>query len=225
MIRQLVFDLPPNATLTRDDFFTSGANEAALGAIDSWPLWPDGKMVLVGPEGAGKTHLAHIWAEAANATVISAAALVTADLPVLASGRAVAVEDVDQIAGNLLAETALFHLHNLVLPRGSLLVTATTPPRDWGLVLPDLQSRLQSAALTRLAPPDDMLLSAVLVKLFADRQIAVAPALIAFLITRMDRSIGAARQLVARLDTHALALGRPITRALAADVLDSPEQG
>ena len=225
MTRQLVFDLPPNATLTREDFFTSDANQAALGAIDCWQEWPDGKMVLVGPEGAGKTHLAHIWAEAAQAVVVGPMAIATADLPLLASGRAVVVEDADRIAGNRAAETALFHLHNLLVPHGRLLITATTPPRDWGLVLADLQSRLQAAPLTRLAPPDDTLLSAVLVKLFADRQISVAPSLIAYLITRMDRSIGAARQLVARLDTHALALGRPVTRALAAEVLDSPGQG
>ena len=136
---------------------------------------------------------------------------------------AVAVEDAEAVAGQRAHEAAFFHLHNLVTQAGHLLVTAARPPRDWGLTLPDLASRLQAAPLTRLDPPDDALLSAVLIKLFADRQITVAPALIPYLASRMDRSFAAARNLVARLDALALAEGRPVTRALAATLLDRPE--
>jgi chromosomal replication initiation ATPase DnaA len=126
------------------------------------------------------------------------------------------------VAGDLAAETALFHLHNLMAQAGGLLlITAAAPPRDWGLGLPDLASRMQGAALARLDPPDDALLSAVLAKLFADRQIAISPALIPYLVARMDRSMAAARDLVARLDAAALARGQAVTRALAATVLDS----
>jgi chromosomal replication initiation ATPase DnaA len=220
--RQLAFDLPAKDALTRDEFFVSPANALALAAIDGWRRWPGGKMLLVGPKGSGKTHLAHIWLEAAGATLIHGADLERVDLPGLAAEGAVAVEDAEAIAGLPEAETALFHLHNLLSQGGSLLLTAATPARDWGLGLPDLISRLQAAPVTRLDAPDDALLSAVLIKLFADRQITVAPNLIAYLITRMPRSIGAARGLVAALDAAALAKARPITRALAAEVLDSP---
>ena len=133
-----------------------------------------------------------------------------------------AIEDAETAAGDETAETAFFHLHNLVTQAGHLLVTATRPPRDWGLGLPDLVSRLQASPVARIDAPDDVLLSAVLIKLFADRQIAVPPALIPYLVQRMERSIAAARDLVARLDAHALAAGRPITRQLAAEVLDHP---
>jgi chromosomal replication initiation ATPase DnaA len=102
-----------------------------------------------------------------------------------------------------------------------LLMTAATLPRDWGLTLPDLASRVQSAPLTRLEAPDDALLAAVLVKLFADRQITVPPALIAYLIPRMERSFDAARAMVAELDAAALARGSPVTRSLAATLLDN----
>jgi chromosomal replication initiation ATPase DnaA len=101
-----------------------------------------------------------------------------------------------------------------------LLMTARTPPRDWGVVLPDLFSRLQAAPIASLAAPDDALLSAVLVKLFADRQVTVAANLIPYLVSRMPRQISAARQLVAELDARALADARPITRQLAGEVLD-----
>ena len=212
MTQQLAFDLPVVEAMTRGDFFETSANAAGLQAIDQPGLWPGGRMLLVGPAGSGKTHLAQIWA---GAQVVTVAGLSRA----LAEGHGqVAVDDAHRVAGG--DEESLFHLHNRLAQGGRLLLTAPTPPRDWGLQLPDLLSRMQAIAITTLAAPDDTLLSAVLVKLFADRQIAVAPNLIAYLVTRMERSIGAARALVAALDARALALGRPVSRALAAEVLD-----
>lgn len=221
MIRQLIFDLPPQSNLRREDFVVTPANLLPLAQIDDWHDWPGGRLLLTGPSGSGKTHLAAIWAKAAGAPVLPAADLAGADLPALAAKGAVAVEDADRLAGDTGAETALFHLYNLLTGQGTLLVTAATPPRDWGLTLPDLLSRLQAMPLVRLDPPDDALLSAVLVKLFADRQLAPAPALIPWLIARMPRSIDAARALVAELDARALATGRAISSRLAAEILDS----
>lgn len=222
--RQLAFNLAHAEQYGRAGFFVSPANAAALAVVEDWQRgWPGGKLVLAGPAGAGKTHLAHIWAEAAEARLIAARDLPGSDLRAL--GPRVVVEDADSVAGIPAAEEALFHLHNLILPVGRLLLTAAAPPRDWGLALPDLLSRMQAAALARLDAPDDALLSAVLVKLFADRQVTVPPNLIPYLVQRMERSIAAARSLVARLDARALAEGRPVTRALAADLLDSPDAG
>ena len=215
MIRQLVLDLPSTAAMTREDFFVAPSNALALQTVERWESWPGRKLLLVGPDGAGKTHLAQVWAVMANAVVLSAAVLAQADVAGLA-GRAVAVEDADRIGP---AETQLFHLHNLVTTAGALLLTARTPPRDWGLGLPDLISRMQATPIAQLDAPDDALLSAVLVKLFTDRQVAVPANLIPYLVSRMPRSIGAARALVAALDARALALGRPITRALAGEIL------
>lgn len=221
MIRQLTFDLPAEARLTRADFHVTPANALALAAVDGWPDWPQNKMLLVGPEGAGKSHLAQIWADKAKAVVLPAKLIAEVDIPAVAQTRAVAVEDVEMLAGNALAEAALFHLHNLLATTGSLLLTAKSPPRDWGLTLPDLASRMQATALTRLASPDDALLSAVLAKLFADRQLAISDNLIPYLVVRMDRSISAARTLVDALDARALSQHRAVTRALAGEILDS----
>ncbi len=221
MTGQLTFALPPLSTLTRADFFVSAANDAGLQAIDNWQNWPQGKLLLVGPSGSGKTHLAHIWSAEAKAVIIEAANLGSVDIPNL--GPHIVVENADAIAGDQALETALFHLHNLTLPHGRMLITAATPPRDWGLHLPDLHSRLQAAWLARLTPPDDALLTAVLIKLFSDHQITVAPNLIAYLAARIDRSIAAAQSIVAALDAYALVSGRPITRQLAAELLDRPQ--
>ncbi len=219
MTRQLVLDLPLRAALGRDSFFVSSANRLAVAALDGWRDWPGGRMLLIGPAGAGKTHLAHVWAAETGAGLVPAAGLHRRDLPALAR-TALVLEDADRLADPA-DEVALFHLHNMLAARGMpLLLTAAVPVRDWALTLPDLASRMQAIATTRLAPPDDSLLAAVLVKLFSDRQISVTPALITYLLGRMDRSIAAAGVLVSQLDALSLAQGRPVNRALARTLLD-----
>ncbi|MDI3335225.1 DnaA/Hda family protein [Defluviimonas aestuarii] len=218
MPRQLAFDLPVRPALGREDFFVSPANELALAALDAGG-WPQGKMLLLGPEGSGKSHLAQVWAGDTGARVIVASDLATLPLP---EAGPMVVEDADRIAGDRVAETALFHLHNhLLAAEAPLLLTAWRGPTHWGLILPDLKSRMEATATAELLPPDDALLSAVCLKLFADRQLQVTPALIQWLIRRIDRSFAAARATVATLDAVALQRGRPVTRALAAEVLDT----
>ncbi|MEE4347787.1 MAG: DnaA/Hda family protein [Paracoccaceae bacterium] len=220
MHRQLSFDLPVRAALGREDFFVAPANAMAVALIEGWRNWPGRKLVLEGPKGAGKTHLAHVWAGASGARIVDARALAKADIPGLAAGP-VAVEDVPLIAGDIAAENALFHLHNLILAEGhSLLLTADRPAAHWGLSLPDLASRMQGTQATKLEAPDDRLLTALLAKLFADRQLIPTPDTIPYLVTRMDRSFDSARQLVAVLDAAALSQGRAINRKLAAEVLE-----
>lgn len=221
MTRQMILDLPVRQARGRDDFFVSPANALALATLDAPEGWPAGRMLLTGPEGAGKSHLAAIWAEAQEAPVLAARDLTDADAPRLVRTRAAVIEDAQHTAAAG-AEEALFHLCNLMQAEGGrLLLTANAPPRDWGLRLPDLRSRMEATALVRIAAPDDALLSAVLVKLFSDRQTKVPHSLIPWLVTRMDRSLGTARRLVAALDARAVAEGRPLTRAMAAEVLDS----
>lgn len=224
MAEQLGFDLPSRPALGRDAFFVAPNNAMALAMIDGWQAWAGGKLVLTGPPGSGKTHLTHVWADMANAQIIEADALQTADIPTLASGN-VAVEDVPNIAGVPAAQTALFHLHNLVLAEGhALLLTGAPPAATWALELPDLMSRLRGTTEISLAAPDDTLLAAVLVKLLADRQLSPKPDLIPYLLTHMDRSFAAAQQITQRLDAASLALKRPLTRALAVQVLDKPDR-
>lgn len=220
MIRQLAFDLPARPALGRADLFVSPANALALASLEAWRDWPQGKMILIGPHGAGKTHLAHVWAAAANAVLVDSGALPGTDLDALAREDAVALEDADALSGDPEAEASLFHLHNLLAERRRpFLLTADAPPRDWGLQLADAKSRMLAAPVARLEPPDDGLLSAVLVKLFEDRQIAVPPALVSWLITRMDRDLATARRIVAALDARSLAEQRPVSRQMAMDVL------
>lgn len=221
MSKQLSFDLPAKTALGREDFFVSPANATAVGMVENWAAWPNRKLALIGPTGAGKTHLAHVWAEIASAQIVPASSLTTLDIPSLASSN-VAIEDVAQIAGQADAEQALFHLHNLVLAEGgSLLFTAHFPPSRWGLALPDLKSRMEGTASVIVETPDDDLLAAVLMKLFADRQISPTPETLPYLLRRIDRSFDMARRVVSALDAAALSEGREINRKLAGEVLDA----
>ncbi|MEL7114690.1 MAG: DnaA/Hda family protein [Pseudomonadota bacterium] len=219
MSSQLTFDLPNETALGRGDFYVSPANAAAVEAIQSWHDWPQGKLILVGPEGAGKTHLAHVWATMVAGQIVRAAD-VSGQVETLAH-QPVVVEDADGIAGDRAAEEALFHLHNLALADGvPVLITAAKPPARWGLRLPDLASRMQGSALVSLAAPDEPLLTALLVKLFADRQLTLEADVLGYLVPRMERSFAAAGQLVAAIDQAALVRHRRITKRLAGEVLD-----
>ncbi len=223
MAKQLAFDLPLREARGRGDFFVSASNAAALAAIEDWQNWPGRKLVLTGPAGAGKSHLAQVWVDLAGATLIAAQDLAEADIPALARGN-VALEDADRLAGDAAGEQAAFHLHNLVLAEGGhLLVTASTAPGRWGLGLPDLASRMAGTGLVTIEPPDEALLAAVLMKQFSDRQIDAPANLITYLLPRIDRSFAAARAIVARLDAAALAEGRPVSRALAARLIEEDD--
>ena len=220
MSKQLSFNLPAKTALGREDFFVSPANAAPVALIEGWQGWPGRKLLLIGSEGSGKTHLTHVWAGQSAARILDASALADLDIQAFA-GQSVAVEYAEQVAGDKGAETALFHLHNLVLAEGgALLITANAAPSRWGIHLPDLKSRMEGTTIAHLDAPDDLLLSAVLVKLFDDRQIAVPANLIDYVLPRMDRSLAAAAKLVAQLDHAALSEGRSLTRALAARILN-----
>lgn len=222
---QLAFALPVREALGREDFLVSEANAAAVAALSDPDAWPLGKMALVGPKASGKTHLVHVWAAETGATIVAARALSGTDVARLAKSGAIAVEDADRLGGDGEAEAALFHLHNIVQAAGGrLLLTGRAAPARWPIALPDLKSRLDSIATAVLGPPDDALLGSVIVKHFADRQIDIPPNVVNYLVRRIDRSFAGARDIVRRLDRAALSEGRPITRTLAARLLDTPPE-
>jgi chromosomal replication initiation ATPase DnaA len=215
--RQLAFALPHAESFSRDDFLEGPANAAALSLIDSWRDWPNGIMLLTGPEGSGKSHLAAIWAEQAGARSTTARALTAAAVPGALATGALVVEDLN--AGEF-DERALFHLMNLAREdQAFVLMTARVPPIALQIELRDLRSRLRAVPVATLLPPDDQLFRALVVKFCADRQLSVDESVVSYLANRIERSSAAIRAAVELLDSEALRLGRPVTRALAAELL------
>jgi len=215
--RQLVLDLPHRTAQGRDDFLVTPSNAAAVAMVDRYPDWPHYGVVLLGAEGSGKSHLIEVWRQSAGARLISADELAAEPPDQLLASGALAI---DNAPGDRLDERALFHLLNLARQTGShVLIASTSDPAGWNVALPDLASRLKALAVARLEPPDDALLRGVLVKLFADRQLAVEESVLSYLMLRMPRSLAAARTLVAEIDQLALVEKAAVTRGLAARVL------
>jgi chromosomal replication initiation ATPase DnaA len=219
--RQLALALGHAESFAREDFLGGPSNAAALALIESWPDWPGRAVALVGPEGSGKSHLAAIWAAESGARFLAARSLADAHLPAALATGALVVED---IAAGAFEERELFHLINLAREEQAyLLLTARNSPPGWSTGLRDLGSRLKALPVAAMAAPDDALLRAVLVKLFADRQLDVDESLVGFVMNRIERSFAAARAVVALLDREAMRQQRPLTRALAAGLLRESE--
>ncbi len=218
--RQLALTLGHTESFAREDFLTGPSNQDALALVERWPDWPARTVLLLGPQDSGKSHLASIWAQAAGARFAAARALQSADLPTELATGALVVED---LAEGQFDERALFHLLNLAREEDAdLLITARSQPTMWQIKVLDLASRLRALPAVTLSPPDDALLRAVVVKLFADRQLAVEEGLISYLASRIERSFAAARAAVDALDREALRLKRPVTRALAGELFREP---
>ncbi len=217
--KQLAFDLPLDPRYGREDFLVGPANEAAYALIEAWPDWPDPVLLLTGPPGSGKSHLAAIWAARAHAWTVPAAGVRADGVTHLVSNGALVIEDIHREEGR--DEAALFHLLNHARERRApVLLTSARPVDTLALRTADLRSRLRLAPGAQILAPDDALLRAVIVKLFVDRQLVVDLGVIEALALRIDRSLGRAREVVAELDRDALGRGRRITKPLALAVLD-----
>jgi chromosomal replication initiation ATPase DnaA len=214
--RQFAFDLPHRQAFAREDFLVAHSNAAAVALIDEWPAWPSHAALLLGPTGSGKSHLVEVWRQRAQAQRIVAAEISVEEAPQVLASNALAVEDL----GPGLDERGMFHLLNLARQQAaSVLLSSQTRVELWGVTLPDLLSRLRAIPVVEILPPDDDLLRGVLVKLFYDRQIAADEATVSFMLTRMPRSLGAARLLVAEIDRRAWEEKADITRPFVAKVL------
>lgn len=219
--RQLPLDLGHGTGYSRDDLVVSSTNNQAVALVDRWPDWPSPVVVLAGPAGSGKTHLASIWRVRAKAVAVDARRI--GDCIANLGARPALIDDVDTGAVD---EQGLFHLINAVRGAGStLLLTARRFPSAWGVRLPDLASRLKAAATVEIHEPDDLLLAGVITKLFADRQIEVEPHVVQYLVRRIERSLATAMRVVERLDRTALERKTPITRTLAAETVNAMDEG
>ncbi|MGZ9097441.1 MAG: HdaA/DnaA family protein [Micavibrio sp.] len=223
--QQIPLDLGHRAALGREDFLIAPCNQDAVGWIDRWPDWPAPALVLYGPAASGKSHLAAVWKNRTGSGWVDAATLAGQDANHLAvQADNLVIDHLDPWIGDRAAETTLFHLYNLMKERGtSLLITMRAAPGQIEFAIPDLSSRLRAAPAISIQPPDDTVLAALLVKLFADRQLNVGADVLAYMLPRMERSFAAARDIVARADHLALAEKKPVTIPLIRQILSAQD--
>jgi chromosomal replication initiation ATPase DnaA len=215
--RQLRLKLDRLEGFRREDFVVSPANAVAVKALDAWPAWHAGCLALIGPEGSGKSHLAISWGRSTGAVVVPAKGRV--DLGAL-RGRPVLYEDADR--DRTRRDEILFHLINMAgQPGGGLLLTGRSSPTGWAAALPDLRSRLNALPIAAIEEPDDAILESVLRKFFRERNIRPTEDVFPYLLRRIERSAPKALEVVKRIDEAADADGRPVSRALARQILES----
>ena len=217
MAEQLLLDLTHRAALGRDDFLVAPSNEAAVRLVDEWPKWPTHAAILVGPEGTGKNHLAHVWQARSHAEIAAARDVTKESLPRLFMHKSLCLEDIES---DNFDEMMMFHALNLARQEGGhVLLSSRVDPLLWHIKLPDLASRLKALPLVHILPPDDTLLRGILVKQFGDRQIVLDEATISYMIVRMARSAAAARALVMKIDRQAMMEKAEVTRPFVAKVM------
>jgi chromosomal replication initiation ATPase DnaA len=211
---QIPFELPVASADSREDLIVGAANAMAAEMIDAWPDWPGNVVVMCGPPGSGKSHLARIWSKRADAVVVQ-----MHDFGAMAPAHMANMVIEDAEPGDI-DERGLFHLLNLLrAERRHCLLTSRHLPVEWNVSLPDLKSRIGSAQLVLLREPDDEMLRLVMFKLFADRQLSPEPGVVAYICARMERSLEGAVRVVGEIDREALARSKCITRAVAAAAL------
>lgn len=221
---QLVFDLSRRPAMGREDFFVTDSNAQAVAWIDKWPDWPSSALVIFGPPAAGKTHLLSVWQQKTGAQLVDPGA-VDLERFALENVKTVAVDDAEGVAGNARAEQGLFHIYNLMRERGGhMLLLSQKPAALWGIELPDLSSRLKAAGSVPVYAPDDALLSAVMIKLFSDRQLRVGQDVVSYLLPRLGRSLEAVRHVVEAIDLAALEQKKTVTVPFVRRILQDVQE-
>lgn len=221
--QQIPLDLGHRTAMGRDDFLIAPNNQDAVAWIDLWPEWPAPVVILYGPIASGKSHLVAVWKERSEAAHINPSDLNDSSVRGLAQqARHLIIEDADNLIGKVESEKGLFHLYNMFKEeKRTILMTLQEPPIRRSFAVPDLASRLRAAPAVAIREPDDVLLGAILVKLFNDRQLRVGQDVVSYILSHMERSFEAAREIVSRADTKALTEKRAITVPLLREILSA----
>ena len=223
---QLIFKLNKPKALGLENFFISSSNKLAVNSINKWRLWTERKLILLGPTASGKSHLANFWASETCALKIDRGCILSDDIMEFTKHGALLIEDLDAFIDEekqerIFIQEQLFHFFNaLSQAKCYLLITGSTPVSNWGITIPDLFSRLSSYEKVNLMPPDDTLLTAVMVKQFEDKQIKASPEFISFVSKRLNRTFDCVRDFVDLIDELTLREKREVTIPVANMALD-----
>ena len=217
--RQLSLDLAFRPAMEREDFLVSECNAAAVDAIDRFESLSPPLLVIVGPIGAGKTHLSEVWRTSSNAVRADAGGLGEDMAARMLEAGAAIIEDMPGDPGAL-DEGTLFHILNAAVQnRIRLLMTSRTAPPAWGLVTEDVKTRLRLATVVTIDLPDDVLFSALIMKLMADRQMTVAANALRYAVPRLERSFEAAENFVEAVERVSVEKRKTVTLGIVREVI------
>lgn len=214
---QYTFDLPHAVSYAPHDFVVTDSNRDAHAVATRAVAWAAPVMAITGPEGSGKTHLAHVFAHLHAARFIAVAQLGEILAETLLEGADAFVLELPDM---VVQEEALAQLINAALAKQVLLlVTSRIPLAQRVVKRPDLGSRFKAIPEVVLQAPDDALLVALFAKAFADRQVRAGEDVVLYLVKRIERSGAQVARLVAQLDAKALAAGQALSVPFVRDTL------
>lgn len=225
--RQLLLALDQRPGKRANRILVSESNQLAVALAETPDQWRAGFACLVGPEGSGKSLITrHLYPDAvrlAPRDCVEVARLDALSQTAIHESAVLIFDDLD-VARRLNAgsgfEIGLFHLLNRVADAGArLLATSREAPSRFRTSMPDLKTRLDAATIGVIEAPDDVLLTALLMKLFDDCGLEVESVVIGYLVKRMERSYAAAADLVDKLNRASLEQKRAVTTPLAAATL------
>jgi len=227
MSQQLTIEFDHRPSFGKEDFIVAKCNVEAVSMIDNWFNWPSFALCLYGPEGSGKTHLANVFAShvslAANHPYkipFIKAKDIDMSMPhkLFEQHYCLIVEDLEELTDF----EAAFHLYNLYKNEGgNILFTSKVAPARLNIPLADLRSRLNTVPAIEIQEPDDELLSALIIKLFSDRQLSISLELMNFILSNMERSFSYAKRLVSEIDTVSLAKKRAISIPVVKEAMEN----
>lgn len=206
-----------------DTLVVTEANRDAAQLLTDWRAWPNGALALIGPAGAGKTHLALAWALETGARQVSPTASADDAAAIFqeAAGR-LFIDDLERERD----EAMLWRVLDLARARaGAVLLVAAAPPAEWQVAIPDLRSRLGALAMARLGEPDETLMEVVLRRICREQFIHLSDDAARYLARRLPRTYAAARQMAAALDAGLTRGARPVSRKAAEKALEKAQAG
>jgi len=214
MTKQIPLDLAVTPDHSFESFVQSFSNTSALSLVKGHKNWPAPILLLLGPNGSGKTHLGQAWATSVGADVI------TTPQQIDDCSQYAFIDDADKFSA-----LALFNLINKALAGEitALLLTSSHAPRNWPHSLADLSSRLKNVPTAWLDEADEALITAIIRNLFEDAGRSVQQGLVEYIAVRCERSVPALRKIVMYLESQARADKVDLTKAYAARVLNRQE--
>ncbi|MCR5225298.1 MAG: hypothetical protein K6C34_04410 [Alphaproteobacteria bacterium] len=213
-MQQEIFNFKKNENLEWSDFIEGDENREALMYLMQWPHWGKNVLIIFGESGCGKTHLAGLWAQSANAVYVLRDSLNYNPRDLFNTESNFVIDDFDEVISDEKNFSWLFHFFNILSEKDKyLLILSKKPPISWKISLEDLRSRLLSYPSVGIENPRDDLLFSIAKKISRDLGIYISDAALLYLLNVINRDVTTLAETLKVLDKFSMSYKKSITVA------------